>query len=136
VQIKVELLFGSPIECMEVLAALMNTPNAIRGLQHDLAQAQAGAPNEQSPNEQEPESPGIVDASGQPVTAAEASQRPSVLAPTKENVEAVAEQLAEQKGFEAAREVLAGMGLRRVQQLQPSQYAEFIQRCQAALAVS
>jgi hypothetical protein len=129
VQLEVKLLFGNPAEAIEVMAALLGLPNVPRALQHDLQQqAQAASQVEVPPHET-----ALVDSSGQPVTDRSAD-RPAVV-PTKEAVEEAVEKLVAAKGMEAARQVFAAMGVRRVSMLQPSQFAEFIERCEAAKAL-
>lgn len=125
VQVNVNLTFGNPIEALHVLTMLGggNATETEQGLTFSLPlnQAQPAA---------RPTSPaqdaGIVDVSGQPVSAQGGA--PIVAPPTFGDVESAAQQHAKRHGIPSLKAVLAEFGVERARNLTEDQYPAVIER--------
>jgi hypothetical protein len=117
-QMEVKLIFGNPVEAVQVMATLGGLANTLQGLQADVAAFQ------QPP--QAPAGSGIVDAQGHPAT----TEGPAVVeGPKYADVEQALQRYAKRHGIPAVKEVLAALGVERARQLKPEQWADFIARC-------
>ena len=128
-QFKVEIIFGNPVEAIDVIGALVNVPGLGPLVADAIARQQATSPSEQAS--------GIVDANGAPVESSPAEEgKVEVVAaqPTKEELKAAITKLTEVKKLPAAIEVLAAFNVKRMQDLKPEQYADVIAAAVAAAA--